>query len=799
MKSGQTKVIVSLGTSVKNSDIVQKEISVIKLFQNLSKPIIASKKDGKYFIFASFHSNTRNAASVKQYYGATIDLDDTPLTISEIKEKVKKYQYCIYTTFSHQLNGKGDRYRLVLPYKKPVDSMTHVELMLYLMDTLGGAGKVDLSSKALSRPMYLPAISKDRIDLFESHRNTKGILLNPTSPVIREKISALHFKQNETNASHVNESFDINEDVSEGGRNDALARAIGKFIKTGVANSEILSLATAWNQSKLSPPLSSKEVKTVVDSIIKAHRRNHGDLEWGYDEILERIKAAKSIEKEYDHLVDMIASAKIKKKLKQSQVQLLVNSLAGKSKIGKRVVAQEISNKELEIFGKLEDSDDDSVETTLSALKDDFKDWVYVASDDRVYNFRTGEYYKREAFASTFANPNVEGSLITLVMKYNLLKKVSRLEFDPSQEEIYSRGGIKYANTYIPPDIFPMPGDVSVMLRHFEYLIPEDYERNIILDFIAHLVQKPGDKIRWMPVIKGGKGIGKTIIAEKIIMPIIGFTNFGKVNNDLIKADFNAWQLDKQLVVFEELDIGANNNEKEQLTDKLKAFITDNILTAHRKGLDPYDTINKANSLGFTNKDDAIIITVDERRFCMIRSEAKPKRDSYYARLARFVDDHIPEIYNYFLERDLGNFSASKAPETVYTNEIKAFSEGWPGFILRELSTDTTSELHEIGCMTSTQIAEYVRARSTGKFRTYADDLMSPGSSQAKKFYYSLKTAGFTKYENPSSADYRISLNGEKATVWILPQRLNEIKKLSPRLIKRLLNKVKIKDHNWDA
>jgi len=789
------KAIVSLGTSVYNNKITQKEITISQLFKRLSEPNSQTKKDGKYFIFASFEGNERNAKTIKEHYGAVIDLDDTSLTLTKIKKKFAKYPHCIYSTHSHKAKGKGDRFRLVLPYKQPIDNTTHVETMLYLMDTLG-AKDVDLSSKALSRPMYLPAVHPDRKGTFEYFSNLDGLFFNPLNQNIRDQVAQLRFELDENALASSEAPFDPNTDVEEGGRNDALARFIGKTIKTGMAVDEILPMVESWNQIKLSPPLSDKEVKTIFNSIVNSHKRNHGDLVWGYDEIISRIDKSKDMSSDFDHILDIICTAIAKNKLSKVKVELIVDKLSKKSKIGKRTIQKEITSKELELAGKLEESNEEGFESAANALKEDFKKWVYVASDDRVYNLKTGEYYKREAFSAMFANPNVEGSLFAMIMKYNLMKKVSRLEFDPAEAEVYIRGGVKYANTYIYPDIFPLPGSILPVIKHFEYLIPDEYERKILLDFIAHLVQFPGIKIRWMPVIKGGKGIGKTIIAEKIILPIIGFTNFGKVNNEVIKSDFNAWQLDKQLVVFEELDIGANQKEKEQLTDRLKSFITDNILTAHRKGLDPYDTINKANSLAFTNKDDAIIITADERRFCMIRTDVKPQKDEYYQRLANFADKNLSQIYYFFMERDLSDFSPLRAPETDYTKEVKALSMGWPGSIVNAWIQDPSHPIHKAGCVSNTQVVDFVRAESTGRYRSLAEDLQSPGSSQAKKLYYTLRNFGFSKYENPSSNDGRIRINGKLETVWLMPE--SGLEKSASKLVLRKLRQIKIRDDNWD-
>lgn len=792
------KVTIALGNSVYNNKVRSKTVSIRTLFHNLAKPIVTKKKDNKYFVFASFTGNVRNASAVKEYYGATIDLDDTKLTPEAIKDKFGKYAYFIYTTHSHKAPGKGDRYRLVIPFTQPVNPNVYIETTLYIISELGGETNVDLSTKALSRPMYLPATHPKRKDTFEHISNPGKRLFNPHASSVRDKVAALAFEYAELTASAEINPVDLKEEIGEGDRNNTLARAVGKFISTGVAVKDLYPMAESWNQLKLTPPLSSKEVKTIVDSIVKAHKRNNDDMGWGYDEILDRIKKNNNIEQDLDHLIQMIVFAKSKRKIKPAQQELLINQLQRKAKITKKLITDEMKTKELELAGKAEESEEEGLVTSTSALKKDFQDWVYIATDDRMYNVKTAEYFRKEAFSAMYASPSVEGSLFSTLMKYSLVKKASKLEFDPAQPELYIRDKITYANTYISPDIFPLPGDVNRILKHFKFLIPDDRERNIVLDFIAHLVQKPGVKIRWMPVIKGGKGIGKTFIGEKIIMPMIGFGNFGKVSNELIKSDFNAWQLDKQLVVFEELDIGANRREKEQLTDRLKSFITDNILTAHRKGLDPYDTLNKANSIGFTNKEDAIIITADERRFCMIRTDAKPRRDSYYMKLAKFADTHLEEMYYYFMNRDLTGFSPLRAPTTDYTEEVKRQSQSWPGIIIRDMMEDDDLPISQVGVFTHRQLVDHIRANSNGKYRSLSDDLLSAGSAVSKNLYNILRDQGFQKYQPKNKKTDRIRFEGKLTSVWMMPDRIDEFYKETEKNIIKLVSKIKVKDEDWD-
>ena len=783
------KVNIALGKTAFSNAIVQKELTVKTLFNRLQTPEIRAKKDGKYFIFADFKEDKRNALNVKHYYGATIDIDNAKISLKKIRHKLMKYTYCLYTTFSHKMKGKGNRYRIVIPYKLHVTPEEHVDLVLYFMDLLGIGEGVDLSSKTLSLPMYLPAVNKHNSDHFNCIINN-GIYFNPNSEHIRDAIPQLRLKYYNSESTY--NPVDINKDIEEGERNAELTRVVGSFIAKGSSKESALELAQTFNETKIHPPLDEDEVEQIVNSVIKAHSRNHNDLLWGFDEIMSRMQSSENAVQEFEHLCKMIAYGRLHNKFSVPQQEMLVNELREKTNLKKTTVNQQVSKASLEIQGEDEKVLEEAIVDQSESIKERFANWVYVATDDRLYNVVTGELYKRESFNAMFQTADLNSPMFNILIKYNLINKVSRFEFDPTKKSIYTRNRLKYVNTYIPPDIEPEEGDVTPLLKHFEYLFPSDKDRNIVLDFIAHLVQKPGKKIRWMLVIKGSKGIGKTLIAEKVILNVIGFSNIGKVENQLVKSDFNAWQLNKQLVVFEELNLGDSAREKKQMTEKLKSFITDNIMKAHRKGLDPYDVVNKSCSIGFTNEELPIVITTDERRFCMVRTDAKPKTDKYYEKFVKYVDKNTPKIYNYFMERDIKKFPYQVAPTTDYTLEVKQLSLGWPMNILWELAQGKYSKYVRHYCITYGDIVRIIKARSTERHKMLAEDLNSVGSTLAKSLICQMRDFGFRKLEKPGKRDQRFFIKGKKQTIWILPDKKNEIAKIPTALIRKELNSFEV-------
>lgn len=796
------KIRISLGSSAYNSDIVQREISVRNLFGNLKKPkykgkYSPKKKDGQYFIFASFKhkATTRNAHNVHMYYGATIDIDDSNITPSHIHKKLGKYLYCLYSTFSHKV--KGNRYRVVLPYETPLTPNDHVEMVLYLMDKLG-FDDVDLSSKTLSLPMFLPATHHLNKDDFVYKVNS-GFLLDFHKSHIQDKIPEIRFKKYERD--NAVEELNLSHEVEDGKRNSTISRVAGKFIQQGVSKADLYNMVWAFNLSKVNPPLEEREVKTIVKSMIKTHSRNNNDLAWGFDEIMRRIESTDDLKQDFTHICRMIAHGRLHKKFSVPELEMLINELRAKTKVTKSTINQELTRCSYEIQGKDEELLEESIKDQSESLKKKFLNWVYIGTDDKLYNLDTGQYLKRDSFNAMFSTPDLKTNLFAILTKHNIIEKVFRTEFDPQEEAIYTKNKVKYVNTYIAPDLEPIKGDVSPLIRHFKYLIEDKTERDIILDFIAFLCQRPGEKIRWMLVIKGNKGVGKSLIAETILANILGMHNVGKVENKLIKSDFNAWQLDKQLIVFEELNVGQTYKEKKAFTESLKSFITDNMMKAHKKGLDPYDVINRTCCIGFTNVEEPIIVEPGERRFCMIKTYVHPKPNSYYRKFLDWCERNQEQIYHYFMTRDVSGFKYITAPDTPYTQELKLQSMAWPADVIYGMMNEDKELQSDFGALTFSHITAMIKARSSGKYRILCDEVSTRGSSAAKLLTNALSEVGFRKYSTARKKDNRLTVNGKREHVWILPGADNFKKAMSvteSRLAKQLATiKLEVQDE-WN-
>jgi len=68
----------------------------------------------------------------------------------------------------------------------------------------------------------------------------------------------------------------ISNGVPEGERNDAITRLSGHYVVKGLSREEIWPILRRVN-SRCSPPLEKKDIRTILNSVIRTHQRNHPD------------------------------------------------------------------------------------------------------------------------------------------------------------------------------------------------------------------------------------------------------------------------------------------------------------------------------------------------------------------------------------------------------------------------------------------------------------------------------------------------------------------------------------------
>lgn len=197
-------------------------------------------------------------------------------------------------------------------------------------------------------------------------------------------------------------------------------------------------------------------------------------------------------------------------------------------------------------------------------------------------------------------------------------------------------------NTWWPIDTPSEPGDVSPFLRHLAKLLPNECDRNVLISYAAAVVQFPGDKFQWWPLLQGVQGNGKTLLLE-VLEHCVGARYCHRPNASEIAGGggkFTAWLDRKVLIGFEEV----KTSHKSEVLEILKPIVTNNRIEIQGKGVDQFTGDNRANGILHSNHKDAIAIARGDRRYAVFYTAQQELGD-----LERdgMVGPYFPTLYHW--------------------------------------------------------------------------------------------------------------------------------------------------------
>ena len=199
------------------------------------------------------------------------------------------------------------------------------------------------------------------------------------------------------------------------------------------------------------------------------------------------------------------------------------------------------------------------------------------------------------------------------------------------------------------------------ILYHFK--VVANYNNKVyeyLLNYFAHLVQKPHIKTSVCLLIQGKQGTGKTTLVENLLKRLMGLKYVYDTDDiDSIVGKFNSAIAGKFMVVLNE----ATGRDTNQVVDKIKNIITRTSVNIEYKGIDPFPSIDYCNYAFTTNNIKPIAITKDDRRFQILECSDKYKGDvKYFTKLFTSINDDktIYNFYKFLMKRDISKFNSER-------------------------------------------------------------------------------------------------------------------------------------------
>lgn len=311
-----------------------------------------------------------------------------------------------------------------------------------------------------------------------------------------------------------------------------------------------------------------------------------------------------------------------------------------------------------------------------------FDDWVFLTRRGVFRNVFTGEECSPSAFNLAYSRdvPPVEikDRIVQVSASKYLMNFIEgRISHDvlymPSlaaPDPIFEYEGVAYVNSYMPnrvPQSDPSwnaRSEWRICEAHLKNILPNDWKT--LLHWMAHNVQRPGQKVLWAPIIKGVQGDGKSTLA-RIMGAAMGQHNVRMIATEEMQSDFNGWAEGACVGVLEEIRIKGHN--RHDAMNKLKPLVTNEKISVVRKGQDGRNIPNATNYMALTNHEDALVLDADDRRWGVFFTRFKTRQamldatgSDYWDKLNNAINAAPGVIRGWLLDVDLSTFDARDAP-----------------------------------------------------------------------------------------------------------------------------------------
>ena len=211
---------------------------------------------------------------------------------------------------------------------------------------------------------------------------------------------------------------------------------------------------------------------------------------------------------------------------------------------------------------------------------------------------------------------------------------------------------------------------IQPILNHVMLLVNHDsYE--YILNYLAHLIQKPGELPLVALVFRSEKeGVGKNLFFEMFLGNMLLGSKYMLQTADIDKILGRFSMInDKLLVILDE----AKGKDTFLNNEKIKNFITSPHIAWERKGIDGIKINNFARLLFFTNADKPVPIPFSDRRFaCFDCSNEKANDRNYFKMLMKSMKCGYVSFYQFLKDRDISDFDiVADKPQTAFYRELQ--------------------------------------------------------------------------------------------------------------------------------
>ena len=268
---------------------------------------------------------------------------------------------------------------------------------------------------------------------------------------------------------------------------------------------------------------------------------------------------------------------------------------------------------------------------SVPEMKEHFKGCVYVRDQHRVL-VQDGAMLKPEQFNATYG-----GHFFTMMPD---LSKPSRKAFEaltesaavrfPSAKQTVFRPDLPFqemlpdgrVNVYTPARPRTVEADIEPLMHLLRLMLPNEDDRAIVLSWACAVVQHPGRKMLWAPVLQGTEGNGKSTLGECMAYTL-GENYVHRPRSKELGSQFNGWMLNKLLSLVEEIHMSG----RREVLDDLKPYITQTRVPIRQMQVAEAVHEVPMNWYFTTNHRDAVLKSRNDRRYAVFFTAQQKRSD----------------------------------------------------------------------------------------------------------------------------------------------------------------------------
>ena len=302
--------------------------------------------------------------------------------------------------------------------------------------------------------------------------------------------------------------------------------------------------------------------------------------------------------------------------------------------------------------------------------------------------------------------------------------------------------------------------DITPIKNHIILLCEDNPEyAEYVINFLAHIVQRPAELTRTALVFKGAQGAGKGLFFSWFANKIIGNKYYYSTADPDNIIKYNDHLNGRLLINLDE----ARAADTYAGSSHFKNKITEPRITLVNKYVKPFEVENYGRYIFFSNQDNPVKVEDTDRRYVIFKTSEKyaklkpgdPVKVHYFRSLRRAMDD--PNVafsfMQYLRDKDISEINWEDRP---LTESYK---------LSRELNIPVFAEFIEKYCFETdyitftNNVTKTIKAQFFGEFNKFLDRTKNSGLTMKERtFYIECKKYPFITQNQDSETKIRMFL-----------------------------------------